>query len=115
MIHRIVRVNGIYNICCALSILRFVNIQILGSIHLDVFRDHNSAYNPRFERFLAYWIFTYGAIRLSGNTALIPFSYYVEAGAFAFEIAYGSVYRSRAAFIVATSLAIGYTYQCNSE
>ena len=51
IIKYLIFINGIYDILCALFFINF---------HLNVYKDKNNIN----QRFLAYWIFTYGYIRL---------------------------------------------------
>ena len=75
MIAYIIKLNGIYDILCALSILRFINIPVLNNLHLSMISTDKT---PLMERFFAYWIFTYGIIRLHNNRDLIAYSYFIE-------------------------------------
>ena len=105
----IIKANGVYDILCALSILRVVKIPYLhlDRIHLSMIKNNNS--NPLFERFLAYWIFTYGIMRLSVNSSIITWSYYLEALFFANELFYyHSVYIDKSLFVIFSSLLLGY-------
>ena len=105
----IIKANGVYDISCALSILRIINIPHLDRIHLSMIK--NNSENPLFERFLAYWIFTYGIMRLSVNSSIITWSYFLEAFFFANELfKHQSVYVDKALFVIFTSLLMGYIY-----
>jgi hypothetical protein len=103
----IIKINGIYDILCALCILKKVNIPILNNLHLSVIKNY-SGDNDLFERFYAYWIFTYGIIRLSNNIELISYSYFIEAIFFTNEYIIGTVYKDKVIFIVISSLFLGY-------
>jgi hypothetical protein len=102
-----IKINGIYDIICALCILKKVNIPILNNLHLSVMKNY-SGDNDLFERFYAYWIFTYGIIRLSNNIELISFSYFIEAIFFINEYTIGTVYKDTVIFIVISCLLLGY-------
>ena len=103
----IIKANGIYDILCAFSILRVVKIPYLHRLHLSMFKNNND--NLLFERFLAYWIFTYGIMRLSTNSSIITWSYYLEAFFFANELFnHKSVYVDKALFVIFSSLLLGY-------
>jgi len=52
-------INGIYDIICGISILFFNNI--FSKLHTSLFIEDLSDIN---KRFLAYWILTYGIVRL---------------------------------------------------
>jgi hypothetical protein len=108
VVQLLIKVNGVYDILCALSILRVVNIPYLDRLHLSMIK--NNSENPLFERFLAYWIFTYGIMRLSvNNSFIVSGSYFLEALFFANELfKHRSVYVDKALFVIFTSLLIGY-------
>jgi hypothetical protein len=57
--NNILIINGIYDIICGISILFFNNI--FSKLHTSLFKEDISDIN---KRFLAYWILTYGFIRL---------------------------------------------------
>jgi hypothetical protein len=63
----IIKLNGIYDILCAISILKWIPIPYIKDLHLSMIKE---SHNLLFERFFAYWIFTYGIIRLSNNYLL---------------------------------------------
>ena len=75
MMYYIIKINGIYDVLCSLTILRWLNIPLLNDLHLSMFKNEE---NEVTKRMLAYWIFTYGIIRLSGDKALIMLSYIIE-------------------------------------
>jgi hypothetical protein len=106
----IVKANGVYDILCALSILRLINIPYLHLDRLHLSMIKNSSENPLFERFMAYWIFTYGIMRLSvKNSFIVSGSYYLEALFFANELfKHQSVYVDKALFVIFSSLFMGY-------
>jgi len=106
-IHVIVILNGIYDIACSLSILGIIDSPFLSTIHLNLFILET---NQLFKRCLAYWIFTYGIIRMTNSSKLIPYSYYIEALFFANEILNGTVYILPTLFVVVTSIFIGIWY-----
>ena len=66
--------------------------------------------NLLFERFLAYWIFTYGIMRLCTNYSfIVSGSYYLEALFFANELFnHQSVYIDKSLFVILSSLFMGY-------
>ena len=75
MIYYIIKINGVYDVLCSLTILKWLNIPLLNDLHLSMFKNEE---NEVTKRMLAYWIFTYGIIRLSGDKALIMLSYIIE-------------------------------------
>jgi len=42
MLSKIVKINGLYDILCSVSILKIVNIPILETIHLQMFKNINN-------------------------------------------------------------------------
>ena len=106
MIQCIVILNGLYDIACSLSILGIIHSPILSNLHLKLF---SVATNELSRRYIAYWIFTYGMIRIT-NSSLVPYSYYIEAVFFANEILNGTVYPFSTMFVIATSIFIGIWY-----
>jgi hypothetical protein len=107
MIELLFQINGIYDILCALSIMRIIRIPILNKLHLSMFKRYHIE-NRLFERSLAYYIFMNGVIRLSKCGSLITMSYYCEATFFLLEIMQNSVYIDKALFVVVTSLFLGH-------
>jgi hypothetical protein len=105
LLYHIVKINGIYDIICAISILKF--IPQLRYLHLSIIKNHNYQ-NVLFERFFAYWIFTYGVIRIHDNYSLISYSYYLEAVFFSHEYMNNSTNNKKALFVILSSLFLGY-------
>jgi hypothetical protein len=92
IINKILFINGIYDIICAYSILNFNNNNIFSSIHLNIFKLNYIKNNPIIRRLLAYWILTYGLIRLIAgynNIKILYFigalTYFIEAFCFSYE------------------------------
>jgi hypothetical protein len=112
MLSKFVKINGIYDILSALSILKMINIPILETIHLQMFHsDTNIINDPVFERFLAYWIFTYGIFRIRYNI-FVPYSYYIEALFVANEcLVHETIVFEKGMFVVVSSLILGYLTQ----
>ena len=104
----IIRLNGIYDIVCSLSILHLVYIPGLRELHLGMLinREQNNIHEPYF----AYWIFTYGAIRLYGaDMELIAYSYYIEAAVVAFEcFVKKTMMYDKSIFVIITCILLGY-------
>ena len=77
LIQQLVIFNGLYDILCAVSILKIINIPILDKLHLSMFIDEPTEQE---KRWIAYWIFMNGCIRISlQNKYLISISYLIEA------------------------------------
>ena len=89
LLYKIIFINGIYDIICGLSILLLPNSYI-ANIHPLIFNDEYLN-NSLLKRLLAYWIITYGFIRISiiipslTIKILIALSYFIEAYAFTYE------------------------------
>lgn len=110
-------INGIYDILCAISILQMIKIPILNNIHLSMIEKYKKN-NPLFERFFAYWIFTYGIMRISNNNIIISTSYCIEAIFIFNEYINKSIELNKAFFVIISSLLLGYlsflNYQVSS-
>lgn len=109
--HYIVCANGIYDIICAYCIL-FEPNTYFAKIHMSIFTDA-SVSSPITSRLLAYWLYTYGFIRIGimyPDTRLIVAStYFIEAGAYANEsLVYDSTYTYKSAWVAITSVILGY-------
>ena len=115
----IIKINGVYDILCALCILRVIYIPYLNDLHLSMMKDYSPpttsqihTHSPQlFERFLSYWIFTYGVVRLSNNYKNVSYSYYLEAAFFINECMYNSVHIHQAFFVIGSSVLLGYLTQ----
>jgi hypothetical protein len=104
-LRNLIKLNGAYDVLCALTMLNIVYIPVLNNLHLSMFFDRDG---DRGNRMFAYWVFTYGVIRLFGGSApLVSYSYYLEALAFLNEVFHGSVYKGHAFFVIISSTALG--------
>jgi hypothetical protein len=99
-------INGVYDVLCAISILGIVHIPILDELHLSVLKKHKKE-NPAMDRFLAYWLFTYGLIRIFGSRRMIAYSYFTEAFVLGNEWVNYDADSSQAVFIIASSVLLG--------
>ena len=86
LINVIVMINGIYDILCSLCILQIINIPTLNTLHVTMFSSNDvSKLSEREKRILAYWILTYGWVRLliglTDNKILVCITYFVEVAA----------------------------------
>ena len=106
IIFYIVKLNGIYDILCALCIVKVINIPYLDTLHLSMIKN-SYAKNELFTHFFAYWIFTYGMIRLTSNNILIAYSYFMEAIVFLYELYKDRIYLDKGLFVILTSLVLG--------
>lgn len=101
--------NGLYDIVCAVSILG--SLPVFSAIHASLFQE---PLVPVMARLLAYWILTYGVIRLycglvSGNKVLAIVSYVIEALCLELEAlsSGNSVWPNRAHFVAFLSFGFG--------
>ena len=90
------KLNGIYDVACSLSIL---NDDWLSHLHLQMY-EQPSVYldglpenhlSMATKRHLAYWIATYGLMRLFGSQQTMRMSYLVEAAGFLWEYKQGTM------------------------
>jgi len=98
-------INGIYDVICCLIILKTIpfEVPILSNLHLSVIKNYEEK-NEIFKRFYAYWIFTYGIMRIFGNNKLRSISYFIEAMFFMNETIYFSVYQEKTFFVITLCL-----------
>ena len=99
----IIKINGIYDILCSFAILKWVNIPLLNGLHLSMFKKEQDEVT---ERMLAYWIFTYGIIRLSDDKQLILLSYLLESAFLLNEYNKGSMKKNNVYFCALSCLFI---------
>ena len=98
--------NGLYDIICSLCILFRIQIFFL---HPNIFlNNHNKIIN----RLLAFWIMTYGFIRLlaSFNSQYIliaSITYFIEAFYYLYELQFNTIHREKAIFVSLFSLILG--------
>lgn len=104
----IIKLNGLYDILCAMTILDLINIPTLKNLHLSMFLVNCT--ESQVVRLLSYWIFTYGMIRLhSSESRVIYYSYYIEAAAIANEaLVKKTMYVEKAWFVICSSILLGY-------
>jgi len=103
----LVKVNGIYDILCALNILEYIYIPYLGNIHLNMI--NNNEYNHIFQRYYAYCILTYGYMRLTiSDIHFIKMSYFIEAFCIANELHFtNDIHTETALFAIVASVFFG--------
>jgi hypothetical protein len=85
LLHSVVFFNGLYDIACGVNIL-FAEHTFLAQLHPTIFKKSYHD-NDLVKRLIAYWILTYGIIRLSiiYHNPIVSLSYFIEAYAIAFE------------------------------
>ena len=119
MLREIIFLNGVYDLACAASHL-LNKKNALTKLHGDLFfKDEPNIPQDLQQRLLAYWILTYGIVRLAAIAPLysrvaqswecmVASNYFVEAVAYALEgFVYRTVDRKKAAFVSATSSVLG--------
>lgn len=129
LIKAIVAINGIYDIICACCILLLglewgrKNLSVFSffsTLHADMFEKEEHKSHPVILRFLAYWLLTYGIIRLTAggcernnNNACLPFAaltYFIEAFCFIYEYIIGqTMIKSKVGFVSVASTSLGIT------
>lgn len=113
----VVACNGVYDLLCAASILFLSDASFLGilaKLHPNMFVDDRDRDNPVVRRLLAYWLATYGCVRVAAcardrrTDILAIATYFIEACAYANEyIIYRTAAGDKAAFVSLSSLVIG--------
>ena len=113
MARMVLLVNGVYDLACACSILIYP-FPVLSSLHSGMFVEEEHRDHPVIRRFLAYWILTYGSVRLASGFFLpsaLPIAaltYFLEAFCFAHEhLTAGTLVRSKTIFVFVASAAMG--------
>lgn len=98
-----VLLNGVYDIACAFATLAAPESSV-AELHLAMFRPNTDETN----RLMAYWLLTYGTIRLFAAFTWVPaITYAVEALCYAGEAAYGREDKyNRAAFVALFSVVV---------
>jgi hypothetical protein len=113
----IVAANGMYDIMCAIGIIFLPNTFILASLsqlHPTMFIETADQNHPILRRVLAYWLITYGVVRIAvfvHNDVvdyLIAMTYFVEAAAYAFEdVFHQTTVRYKVAWVSWSSVVLG--------
>jgi len=110
----IAKLNGIYDILCAMAILDILDVPVLQTLHLSMFL---LPIDELCKRMMAYWIFTYGIIRLcSSDPRVISYSYYIEAAFIAYEsLVKKTMHVDKASFVICSSILLGYMAETNNK
>ncbi len=113
----IVCINGLYDIMCAVGILflpNTVGFTGLAKLHPTMFRDPAIQDHPIVRRLLAYWLITYGCVRMAvfNHDMAVDFlaasTYFIEAWAYAYEdLAYETTIRAKVAWVSWSSVVLG--------
>jgi len=106
ILHVIVILNGIYDILCATSILKIINLPPLNRLHLSMFHTKPN------KSFLACYLFINGCIRIIGGInlnqySIVALSYFIEAGYILYETIENNTIQYKAYFVIITSLLLG--------
>ena len=106
----LIKINGIYDLLSSLCMLNYIYIPWFAEAHSDLLYDKS----PIIHRYYAYWIFTYGCMRLSDNKEMVSLSYLLEAIFTANELLYkNTIHKHKAIFIIVTCIGLSiitYTY-----
>jgi hypothetical protein len=118
IINLILLLNGVYDILCAAGILWFSDVpgfSVLAKLHTDMFAKEEHRQNPVIRRMMAYWLMTYGMVRIAAGLSRTPhlyiiaaMTYFVEAGCFEYENRVGrTMIPSKVAFVSGLSVVFG--------
>ena len=110
--------NGAYDLACCASILLGTPTP-LANLHMRLFAVESDRTNAALRRVVAYWVATYGVVRMCAGLlclqaatpkhaakhalGIAALTYACEAMAFAHAMAVGNMSRSRTGFVVASS------------
>ena len=119
IISNILFVNGIYDISCSVSILWLSNIpgfKLLSILHPNMYYKDIDSKNPVVKRLLAYWIMTYGIVRLFAGykkeyilDILGSITYFIEAFFFEYENRIGkTLVHEKVKFVWISSSVLGF-------
>jgi hypothetical protein len=111
-------INGFYDITCSASILWLSNIpgfKQLSLLHPTMYSNEIDSENPVVKRLLAYWLMTYGVVRLVAGCKeeylldiLGAITYFIEAFCFEYENRVGkTLVYEKAQFVWISSACIG--------
>ena len=110
MLNIIIGVNGVYDIICSISILLLGNCRI-SRLHITMFTDnvHNIG-NELWHRHLAYWILTYGCVRLmliiNNDNKLCAMTYLLEGISYILETLKYKTIKRNGIFVGISSLCL---------
>jgi len=117
LIRFIIFFNGVYDIFCGINILLFYksSSNIFANLHPSIFIYNKDVIDPIFYRLLAYWIITYGTVRICyfHNCKLISIvvslTYIIEAFVYCFEyFNYASTIGYKTLWVSTSSIIISY-------
>lgn len=103
----IVLFNGIYDIICAISMLNILPIPFFDKLHISMFKEHNQ----KLQRMFAYWILTYGIIRVilynNWSNGLVSITYFLEALCIYNEYMCNQLVYDKSMFVIIMSIFFG--------
>jgi len=110
--------NGVYDLMCMAGILWLSKVPIfdgLSQLHPTMFSSKDHSEHPVIKRLLAYWIMTYGTVRLiagiyteEGLDYVAAASYFIEALCFEIELLKGkTLLTEKVRFVSIFSAALG--------
>lgn len=110
-------VNGTYDMMCSFSILfldEHNTLHFLSRLHAMMFLKEEDNRNAVLRRLLAYWLATYGMVRISSGVfheralrACATSTYFIEALAYLHEAIVGKMVPYKVAFVSLSSFSIG--------
>jgi hypothetical protein len=103
----IVLFNGIYDIICAISMLNIIPIPVFDKLHISMFKEHDQ----KLQRMFAYWILTYGIIRVilynNWSNGLVSITYFLEALCIYNEYMCNELVYDKSMFVIIMSVFFG--------
>ena len=112
----LVLLNGVYDLVCFTAIMWLPWLPGFSSFHLGVLRDEEDRRHPLVRRLLAYWILTYGTVRVLcglldhesyAMDCAAAMTYAIEVFGFEYELcSEGTMVRSKVTAITLMSLPI---------
>lgn len=114
-ITKLIYMNGLYDILCGISILvsPYIRIPLFNCIHSNMI--NNESIDILTKNYLAYWILTYGIMRLYiYDVNILIVSYIIEAVCFSNELYFKRIHKIKGIFTITISLYIAiYLYIIN--
>lgn len=116
--------NRVYDLMCALSILFLSSVPVVGffsTLHPQMFANSEDANHPVIRRLLAYWLLTYGTVRVAAgfDRALVfvgAVTYFIEALCFVYEYRIGMTMKgAKVAFVSLFSVLLSLLCLCVSD
>ena len=112
----VVLLNGVYDLVCFAAIMWLHWLPGFASFHVDMFRNEEDRRHPLVRRLLAYWILTYGTVRVFAGAldhgsyvmdAVAALTYFIEVFGFEYELcAKSTMVRHKVTAVTLMSLPI---------